>query len=188
MKRDTKQRIERAFINLYRTKPIEKITVREITAAAGVNRCTFYAHYSDVYALADKIETDLIAKISAALRNIDRPLDSPAAFEPFIAAIHKLYQEESEMLSVMLAKGHADFYAKLRQIIGGIFISHMPQLKEENKETLAYAFEYQLSGLIGIFSLWVRSEHKLSSEELFYYAKGLSTEGFMKTLVRLSCE
>lgn len=186
MERDTKQRLEHAFIDLYRTKPIEKITVREITAAAGLNRCTFYAHYTDVYDLVGTIESRLIVKISAALNNIHRPLDTPAAVEPFITAIHELYLEEGATLSVMLAKGHGDFHANLKKSASAIFISHMPQLDENDKKALAYTFEYQLSGLIGVFSHWIRSEYRAPVEELFRYTKGLSTDGFLQTLIRFS--
>ena len=37
-------------------KQISKITVREICEKAGINRSTFYAHYTDVYDLFERVE------------------------------------------------------------------------------------------------------------------------------------
>lgn len=47
----TKTNLRTAFWELYKEKPIEKITIKEITDAAGYNRGTFYLYYKDVYDL-----------------------------------------------------------------------------------------------------------------------------------------
>ena len=44
----TKRNLRTAFWSLYAQKPLEKISVREITALAGYNRGTFYLYYQDV--------------------------------------------------------------------------------------------------------------------------------------------
>ena len=41
-------------------KPIEQITVTEICRLAGVNRSTFYVHFSDAYQQFDNMKQDLI--------------------------------------------------------------------------------------------------------------------------------
>ena len=55
MSRFTKNAIEASFLSLAAKKPIRRITVRDVTEHCGVNRNTFYYHYSDVYALLDSI-------------------------------------------------------------------------------------------------------------------------------------
>lgn len=40
---------------LMQTKPVQNITVREITEHADINRSTFYLHYQDVYDLVTQI-------------------------------------------------------------------------------------------------------------------------------------
>ena len=54
--RVTRLLIRRAFTELLRRKPIQSITVKELCEEAGINRGTFYAHYTDIYALRDAIE------------------------------------------------------------------------------------------------------------------------------------
>lgn len=62
----TKNRIVENFWTLYKNKPIEKITVRELAEASGIGRGTFYNHFQDVYAVLEDIE----AKLSMSLNNM----------------------------------------------------------------------------------------------------------------------
>ena len=45
----TKLGIMRVFENLLSVKPLEKITVKDITDQCGISRNTFYYHYQDIY-------------------------------------------------------------------------------------------------------------------------------------------
>ena len=51
----TKQAIRAAFIKLLNEKPFKQITVRDIVEECGVNRNTFYYHYSDIPQLLESI-------------------------------------------------------------------------------------------------------------------------------------
>lgn len=61
----TEQAIIEAFNGLLEERPLDKITVADISERCGINRNTFYYHYHDVYDLMDSIfrdETDRILK------------------------------------------------------------------------------------------------------------------------------
>ncbi len=58
-RRESVQRIEKAFIELLQSKELSQISVSDICKHCGLNRSTFYANYTDIYALADKLKTDL---------------------------------------------------------------------------------------------------------------------------------
>ena len=47
-----KRALAEAFIDALRTTPLAKVTVAGLASAAGVNRQTFYHHFTDVYDLA----------------------------------------------------------------------------------------------------------------------------------------
>ena len=51
--RRTRMLLHQAFLDLVKRKPFEEISVQDLTEAATVNRATFYAHYSDKYALLE---------------------------------------------------------------------------------------------------------------------------------------
>lgn len=54
-RRESIERIQRAFIDFLETKELHQITVSDICKVAEINRSTFYANFLDVYDLADKI-------------------------------------------------------------------------------------------------------------------------------------
>jgi AcrR family transcriptional regulator len=58
-----------SFKEIAVTKPIEKITIKEITDRAGVIRPTFYNHFQDKYELMEWIiQTELISPMKPLLK------------------------------------------------------------------------------------------------------------------------
>ena len=51
--RYTKQAIKDSLFELMQETPVEKITVKQLCAAADINRATFYAHYDTLTALLE---------------------------------------------------------------------------------------------------------------------------------------
>ena len=60
MREFTRQAIMDAFWALYRERPIEKISVKEVCDRAGYNRSTFYEYFTDTYSVLEAIEEDLL--------------------------------------------------------------------------------------------------------------------------------
>ncbi len=61
----TRKLLAEALQNLLDEKSFEDITVLDIAARATVNRATFYAHFTDKYAMVDDLFRDLFAQILA---------------------------------------------------------------------------------------------------------------------------
>ena len=49
----TKRALEASLKNLLREKPLEKITINDITEDCGISRMTFYYHFKDIYDLIE---------------------------------------------------------------------------------------------------------------------------------------
>lgn len=65
--------IRTAFVELVgEKKNMEIITVGELAERADIAKSTFYNQYDDVYAVAEEFESELIAKLSAVLDEIER--------------------------------------------------------------------------------------------------------------------
>ena len=76
----TRAAIINAFLALRAKKPLEKITVKELCALARINKSTFYTHFADLYALADALETEVVASILAGIAHPELAFEQPARF------------------------------------------------------------------------------------------------------------
>ena len=65
MSQTTKRALEASLKKLLLQKPLNKITINDITEDCGVNRMTFYYHFKDIYDLVDWI---LVEDADRALR------------------------------------------------------------------------------------------------------------------------
>ena len=73
----TKKCIKDAFMELRKTKPIEKITVKELAALACINKATFYSHYNDIYDLSEQLEEETISSIIQKIPHINCLISNP---------------------------------------------------------------------------------------------------------------
>ena len=58
-RRESIDKIEKAFTGMLMTKEIGEISVTDICKKTGLNRSTFYANFMDIYDLADKLRDKL---------------------------------------------------------------------------------------------------------------------------------
>ena len=58
-RRESRQRIEDAFMQLIQHRELKEISVTELCQTASVNRTTFYANYVDLYDLAEAVQKHL---------------------------------------------------------------------------------------------------------------------------------
>lgn len=61
----TAKALQAALLTLLEEKPLDQITVREITATAGINYATFFRHHSGKEALLDYLAADEMQKLVA---------------------------------------------------------------------------------------------------------------------------
>ena len=55
--RRTRQLLQQALLELLQKKRFEEISVQDISAVSTINRATFYAHYTDKFALLESLPT-----------------------------------------------------------------------------------------------------------------------------------
>ncbi len=106
----TKKSIWEAFLKLRKKKSIEKITVREISDIAMINKSTFYRYYEDIYRLSDEIENYVLDKCLKGIDNfiitdtIERFIDNSDLFNVVFSgdrmdiAINKLHDRAMEII------------------------------------------------------------------------------------------
>lgn len=76
----TKNNIINAFLKLRSKKALERITVKELSDAAEINKATFYLHYRDIYDLSEKLENELFESVFNSIEHPDAVVSDPKLF------------------------------------------------------------------------------------------------------------
>ena len=98
--RYTKRVLKESLLKLLKGKPVNKVTVKEVCELAELNRATFYAHYSDCYALMEDIEQELIDAFREALK-YSNTFDVTALIE----AIYIMVEQHEEACRILIFNG-----------------------------------------------------------------------------------
>lgn len=96
------QALQRALLALLERKPMDQITIREITAEAEVHYATFFRHHPTKDALLDQVAADQIDRLVELTLPVLDTLDSRSAFMALCA-----YVEDHRQLWVALLTGGA---------------------------------------------------------------------------------
>ncbi len=101
--RKTKRYIKQALTEALEEKPFEQITVTELCAKSDISRITFYAHYSDKFALADEMFAEMLANATAdyrAMQAANNPgNDTVRTFCNLLDCILNLYNGNMSLLT-----------------------------------------------------------------------------------------
>lgn len=84
----TKSAIIAAFGELLNERPLNKITVKDIVDRCGINRNTFYYHFTDIPSLLEEMITDQADQIIRTYSSLGSPADCITPFVQYGAA-HK---------------------------------------------------------------------------------------------------
>ena len=66
--RNTRRKLREGLLTLMAERPIQEISVKELTEMVDVNRGTFYFHYADLYALLRDMEQEFFDDFARTLR------------------------------------------------------------------------------------------------------------------------
>jgi probable dihydroxyacetone kinase regulator len=148
-----------------RSKPIEKITIKEITDKAGVIRPTFYNHFQDKYELVEWIVNHEI------LQPVNELLDE-RNFEDALMDIFSSIEEEKEFyMKAVAIEGQNSFGIILRTSIKELILHHIDREALEAKlpyewltvESLADFYCEPISYLL---IDWIKTGMKIPKEEI----------------------
>ncbi|MBQ2661984.1 MAG: TetR/AcrR family transcriptional regulator C-terminal domain-containing protein [Clostridia bacterium] len=153
-RRDSQDKIEKAFIKLLQSHDIKNISVSDIIKATGLNRSTFYANYLDIFDLADKTREKLEKEFSNLFADYDYFNERSGALKMFThikenqlfyKTYFKLCYDDKHLISKYDAK-RAE--------------------KENVTANIKYHVEFFRNGLNAIIKLWLTDGCKESPEEM----------------------
>ena len=154
-----------SFKELALRRPIEKITVKEITDRAGVIRPTFYSHFQDKYELLEWIIlTELLEPI--------RPLiEHKMVKEALLLLFVNIEKEREFYIQAARFEGQNSFELIARGCVKGILL----EILEENAADKMTKFpwltpdrvaEYYAQSMCSIVIVWLKSGMSVSAQKL----------------------
>lgn len=153
-RRESRGKIERAFIELLQTRNIKEITVSDLIKMTDLNRSTFYANYVDIFDLADQTRTILENEFSNLFADYDYFNERSGALKMFTHikenqlfynTYFKLCYDDKHLISI---------YDKRRAE------------KEHIDSNIKYHIEFFRNGLNAIIKLWLAGGCQESPEEM----------------------
>ena len=155
-----------SFKKLARTRPIEKITIREITDEAGVIRPTFYNHFQDKYELLEWIiKRELIDPIEPLL-------DNGMLKEALILPLATMEKDKAFYTRAVNLEGQNSFSETLKKAIAEMALSRLNRKKID--ELLPYKDWLTAERVADYFSAtlcyavieWVKDDMRVPMNEL----------------------
>jgi AcrR family transcriptional regulator len=158
-----------AMIELTAQRGFSKLTVRDITKYAGINRATFYRHYVDKFDLLNQYaetvynlpDAPLEGKIRRSRRGNDKRID------PGMATVFEHVGANAKFFLVMLGKnGDPAFSEKIRQFIQKRLRGSLPAQLTSRKIHLELYLNYVSSASLGALIWWLEHEMPYSPADL----------------------
>lgn len=149
-------KIEEIFITLLQSKELGQISVSDLCKRAGLNRTTFYANYTDIYALADSIRE----KTEANLADLYRDEIATGFNSNDYLRLFRHIKENQPLYQTYFKLGYDDQY----RII--IYDTNLAKQYFQN-QFIEYHMEFFKSGITKIIKMWLQNGCKESPEDMF---------------------
>ena len=153
----TKRALEASLKKLLLRKPLNKITISDITEDCGVNRMTFYYHFKDIYDLVEWACIESATRALAGQKTYDtwqqgflQIFEAVLDNKPFILNVyHSVSREQVEIY----------LYKLTYDLLIGVVEEKSAgmNVREEDKKFIADFYKY---AFVGLMLDWVRHDMK----------------------------
>lgn len=173
----TKRLLKESLIELLKEKDIRKINITELCRAAGVNRTTFYCHYSNQYDVLKDMENTMLRELQAI---IDRyRSDDRAKLPEMMEAICDFLKENPEISKAVLENNgiESEFASALFRTPAArrFAAAHLPaHYDETDRELLMLCFS---KGGYSLIRQWLVYDLPKSSKEIAGLICEITTKG-----------
>lgn len=162
----TKHSLENSLKNLLLKKPLDKITIHDLTEDCGISRMTFYYHFKDIY---DLVEWACLEDASKALQGkktyntwqegLLQIFEAVYENKPFILNAYRCISRE-QIENFLFQLTYSLIMGVVEEQSGGISIT------DKEKNFIAAFYKYSF---VGIMLDWIKSGMKEDYHEIVSY-------------------
>ena len=128
----TRRSIINAFLQLRSKKPVEKISVKELSALAEINKATFYLHFHDIYDLSETLERDVVR---SCMNGIQHPEDVFRDTRRFIKEMSDSLAANEQLIKLLFEGSRSSnfvtlFSEELTAVIRTAYPDYVPDMEQ----------------------------------------------------------
>lgn len=156
-KRESCEKIEKAFVEFLQSKEINQISVTDICKKTSLNRSTFYANYLDIYDLADKIRERLEIEVDNLYKE---ERENNTNSNDFLKLFRNI--KDNQLFYKTYFKLNMEKNTKISQYEYDIHLAK----KLYDDKYIKYHIEFFMAGFNAIIKKWLFSGCKETPEEM----------------------
>ncbi len=177
----TERAIKEAFLGLLGERPLNKITVKDITDQCGINRNSFYYHFQDIPSLIQDIFTSEVNRIIEEYPSID-------SFENCIeVSTEMLIKNRRAILHIYNSVNRGMFEQYFWQVCEHTVKVYLKtafsdeKISDEDLKSISFYFQCEAFGLIlGWLQTGMKDDIKVTLKRLFELRKGFTEQMFLR--------
>ena len=173
----TKKILYEALLTLMQNKSINKITVKELTELADINRKTFYLHYTDIFDMIDQIKENILLEFNDIISKHKFTSVTKEDLYLLLNEIIIFIDTNYDILSILLGphiNADSNFIYKLKIIMKERCIDIWSNIfPNGNLKNYDYFYSFAFSGFIGLIQNWISLERQDSIEYLTKLSNGI---------------
>lgn len=172
----TKKAIRTAFSTLIKEKPIEQITITELTERADIDRRTFYFHYNTIMDIVLEIENEVITQLDSTFS-----IDTDFEIDKFFNCLNEIVVNNYDFFKCITTQSnhyrmHKECCRILYNKLKDLFLEKS-RLKEE---IFSYYCEYITAGIMAVYIKWLAHPNDITLEQLCEIATSAVKESWGK--------
>ena len=163
----TKRAFAQSFIALSKTRPFNKITVKEICEKAELSRNAFYFHYKDINDLLADIENGVVNEILSMLEDIEN-VPFPKTIYVTIDKFIDLFEERKDTVFMLMDKSFSpSFTGRINKIFSEFNYKYFKEYHgEDSKVSFDFFYIYLSGGFYDVVRYWLDHQDKMDKASL----------------------
>lgn len=157
MSQTTKRALEASLKKLLLQKPLNKITINDITEDCGVNRMTFYYHFKDIYDLVDWIMVEDAAKALEGRQSFENWTDA------FLDILRQVQDNKVLVMNVYRSISREQVEQYLYKLLDPMlreFMERGMQGITVQDDDVQFIVDFYKYALVGMALEWIRKDMK----------------------------
>ena len=171
--------LKNSLVELLDTKPLEKITVKEICDIADINRGTFYSHFKDQYALYDDLVNEILENVFCRLGDFMSATEEE--IHERVLSVFVYIKDNENVFKTFINNGvRHSIKEKIRNVIRDIYLSKVTEDADIDYVNASYSFI--AAGAVYLIRYWLISGSAKTPVEMAEFSLKLASDGISSIL------